>query len=343
MPTVEQITDLVNLTRAEEGKNKITSNMLSMREYIAAPELFKKNRMTVESGDRIEYTYAYRNSGAAHHTKIGATETVNVVPMTVRGSIPWRFSTTNYMFDRREKGMNSGEARIFDLIKLRREGSVASWIELSEDTFFSKPADSTDDETPFGLDYWIVGATGTPSFQGGNPTGFSAGRADISSSTYTRFQNWAGVYTTISRADLVVKMREAAWQCGFKSPINLSEYSGKSNFAYYTTYDVVAAFETLLEGQNENLGNDVAAKDGMVKFRGNNIVAVPKLQRDNAATDPVYGIDWGTFKVVVKSGGWQYEHPPITPSSRPNEVIIYVDFQYNFCCYDPRRNFKLNK
>lgn len=343
MPTVAQIVDLVNTTRAEEGKNKITNHMLSMKEYVAAPELFKKNRMSVESGDSIEFTYAYQNSGAAHHTKIGATESVDVPQLTVRGSVPWRFSTTNYMFDRREKGMNSGEAKIFDLIKLRREASVASWIELAEDTWWSKPADSTDDETPFGLDYWIVGASGAPSFQGGNPTGFSSGRAGISSSTYTRFQNYAGVYTAISRADLVAKMREAAWQCGFKSPINLPEYSGKSNHAYYTTYDVVSQFETLLEGQNENLGNDVAAKDGMVKFRGNNVVAVPKLQRDNSSTDPIYGVDWGTMKVVVKSGGWQYEHPPMTPTYRPNEVINYVDFQYNFVCYDPRRNFKLNK
>ena len=343
MPTVEQLSDLVTTTLADLGKAKITDNMLPLKSYVAASELFKKSRMSVESGDSIEFSYAYQNSGAARHTQIGETDTVNMVPMVARGSVPWRFSTTNYFFDAREQAMNSGAAKIFDTIKVRRAGAVASWYELGEDTFWSKPADSTDTRTPFGVDYWITGYAGTPGFQGGDPTGFSSGRAGLSSSTYTRFKNWAGQYTTISRSDLVAKLREASWNCDFQSPLNLPEYAGKSDFGYYTTYGVVSTLETLLEGQNENLGNDIAPKDGKVLFRGNPVIAVPKLTRDNESTDPVYGINWGTLKTIVKSGEWMNESKPITPPYRHREVIIYVDFQYNFVCYDPRKNFKLSK
>lgn len=342
MPTVEQLSDLVTLTLAELGEMKITDNMLPLRNYVAASEVMKKSRMTVESGDSIEFSYAYQDSGAAKHTQIGETDTVNMVPLAVRGSLPWRFSTTNYFFDTREQAMNSGKRRIFDVIKLRRAGSIASWYGLAESTFWSKPTDSTDTKTPFGVDYWITGYSGTPGFQGGNPTGFSSGRAGIDSSTYPRFKNWAGTYTSITRADLVAKLRKASYSTGFQSPLNLPEYRTGTDYGYYTTYDVVSTLETIVEGQNENLGNDVAAKDGTVLFRGNKVVAVPYLT-ENTSTNPIYGIDWGTFKTVVKSGEWMNESKPITPPYRHREVIIYVDFQYNFVCYDPRRNFKLNQ
>lgn len=344
MPSVEQITDLINLTLPQLGKMKVTDNMNALQEYVAATELVDKSRMTVESGDSIEYTYVYQHSSAATMTSIGDTLSANIVPMSVRGSVPWRFGTTNYVFDRREKGMNSGESQIFNLIKLRRAGGMASWFDLLEENFWSKPADSTDTTNIFGIDYWIVGYSGTPGFNGGNPTGFSSGRAGISSSTYTRYQNWAGTYTDISKADLITKMRKASRYCMFKSPnAALPQYSTKPRYGYYTTYDVRAQFETIAEAQNENLGNDMASKDGNVLFKGVPVIDVPKLTRDNDSTDPVYGVDWGTMKTVVKSGEWANEHAPLTPHNRPNEVIVYADWQFNTVCYDPRRNFKLNK
>jgi hypothetical protein len=97
--------------------------------------------------------------------------------------------------------------------------------------------------------------------------------------------------------------------------------------------------EELLGQQNDNLGNDVASKDGMVKFRNIDVVDVPYLQENESGPDPFLGIDWKSFQVRSLKGRWMKLSALERDPQRHTVFRRFLDSSYNFVCYDPRRCF----
>jgi hypothetical protein len=208
-------------------------------------------------------------------------------------------------------------------------------IVLFETQFWSKPSTSSDKLNAFGIPYWVVKNAST-GFNGGNPTGFSSGAGGISSSTYTQWANYTAQYTDVTKEDLIVKMRTAAAKTGFVNPVMFPDTNRGDRFSHMTTYSVIATMERILETQNDNLGNDVASKDGQVMFRGNPVEWVPYLD-SNDSQNPIYGINWGVFQPIFLSGWYLRETPP-TPSQDMHTVVsVHIDSTYNFRCTDRRR------
>ena len=110
-------------------------------------------------------------------------------------------------------------------------------------------------------------------------------------------------------------------------------------------YDVLGTLEEVLEDQNQNLGNDIASKDGRTLFRGVPCVHVPYLDSaaGQASQDPVYGIHWGTFKVAILKGEWLHELEPIRSPRSPRMIETHFYSSHNLICQDRRRQFILDK
>jgi len=338
----DDIADLVALTQRDLGRMNWTEIATDLQEYVALPQILRKERVRFGSGYGIQWQVMLTHSGAAKTTGLYAVDSVNVGDVMTNANIPWRHITTNYAIERREVAMNRNPARIVELVKVRRSDAMISLAVLMETQFWNKPADSTDASSIFGVPYWIV-SNATTGFNGGNAAGFTGGPGGIDRTvaTNSRWKNYTGRYVNISVSDLVVKWRAAATKTKFMSPTPIPDYNTGNRYGYYTNYDVIGEMESALESRNSNLGNDLAVKDGRVVFRQVPIHWVPYL--DDNTTDPVYGINWGVFKPVFLAGEYLNESRPQRAANQHTVLQTHVDLTCNIECRDPRRCFVLDK
>jgi len=342
--TADTVLDLVASTLEVLNKNKVTINATDLQDFVALPEIEKQGMIKEQSGTSIKLNYMYRNAGTARNTGLlFGTDTGGVIDMLTTGDVEWRATTNHYEFDVGEVAINRDPARILDLVKVRRTGCDYSTYEIMEDNFWGKPTSSTDTETPWGVGYWLPTATGTPTFNNCIPSGFTTSVGGIAPATYTRWRPWAGAYTAITKADLIRAIRKAMYKTSFKNPVNIlpsAEKGSGEKVKIYTTYEVVRTMEEIAEGQNDNLGNDVASKDGAVTLRRIKVNAVPWLDA-NTSTNPVYGINWSTFGCATLSGQWAVENAPEKVPNQHRVVRVHKDYIYNFVCVDRRKNWVL--
>jgi hypothetical protein len=338
--TTDEIADLVTTTQKELGRLKWTDLTGDLQEYIAMPQLLKKEKVQFDGGQAIQWNFMVDDNGQARNTGLYEVDNYNVNDVMKTASIPWRHTNTNYAIDEREIAINGSAAtKIVDLVKVRRVAAMVSLAKLMETDFWGKPASSADEVAPYGVDYWVV-KNATEGFNGGIPSGFTD-VAGLSPTTYPRWKNWTAEYTSITKPDLVTKMRAAATKTMFRPPVDVSDYNRGNRFGYYTNYDVVSSLETLVENQNENLGKDVASMDGAVMFRRNPVVWVPELDSDSQ--DPVYGLNWGVFCPVFLKGYYMKEDKARQHPNQHNSVVTDIDTSYNWKCTDRRRLFIINK
>lgn len=335
----DQIADLVTTTQRDLGRLKWTDIYTPLQEYVALPSLLQKEKVSFSSGYGIQFNVMVGNSGAAKNTGLYAEDSTNVSDVMKVANLPWRHQVTSYAFEKREISMNGDPARIVELIKTRRVDAMLSLAELMENNFWGKPVDSADEETPYGVDYWIV-PHATEGFNGGAASGFTE-VAGLNPDTYTNWRNWTAQYAAVTKTDLIRKWRKAATKTRFMSPVAQPQYNTGDRFGFYVNYDTLAALEEILEDQNDSLGNDIASKDGQVLFRGNKVRWVPKLDAD--ATDPVIGINWGVFKPVFLKGEYMRESAPKEAANSHNTMEVFVDNTMNFECRDRRRTFRIQK
>lgn len=340
--TAQQINDLITGTQNDLGRLKITDISYALQEYVAMPKLLRKEKVEFEGSPAIQWNVNVTTSGAARNVGLYGTDDVNVDDTLQTASVPWRHTTTNYAIERRELAMNKGKYKIVELVKVRRRNAMTDLAVQFENDFWSKPTDSTDTLKPFGIDYWCV-ASQTAGFNGTNPSGFTSGAGGLSSSTYTRWANYTDGYTSVTKDDLIAKWRKAATLTNFKSPVGdegPDEYNTGNRYGYYMNYAVLGVLERALENQNDNLGNDIASKDGKALFRGNPCTYVPQL--DSNSKNPVYGINWGVFSPVVLSGEFMREEAMAPLSNQHTVFVTHIDTTYNYKCWDRRRLFRID-
>jgi hypothetical protein len=211
--------------------------------------------------------------------------------------------------------------------------------ELQEELFWNAPTGTTD-LRPMGIPFWIQGSA-TTGFNGGNPTGYSAGCAGISSVDYPKWRNYTDTFSQVTTDDFVKKVKKALWSTNFQAPVPHPELGfGKSDYTMYTTYSVTETCERLAETRNDNLGSDLAKYIGVVTIGGVPLKAVPYLTT-NDTTDPVYGVNWKTLRPYVKKGCSMRRSPPKPAPLQHNVRNVFIDNWMNWVCINRRANFKL--
>jgi hypothetical protein len=344
--SIDDLVDLTTVTLSTLDKGKWQDIATDLQEYVALKKLLKKNKISFDSGKAIDVNVMVDYEDSAQNVGLFHVDDVNVSDGMKRGSIPWRSTTANYAWDVQEVAVNRNPARIIDLLKTRRAGSMISLAAKMESNFWGKPATSSDNVMPFGIQYWIV-PNSAEGFNGGAAAGFTSGPAGLSPTTYTRWKNWTAQYTNVTQEDFIQKIRQAMVKTNFMSPVDdmIGGPTG-DNYGYYTNYDVIYQLENVAAAQNDNLGNDVASKDGRVLFYRRPVTYVPYLDSNNLEAgeqDPFYGINWSVFQPVFLQGFYMKEGKPRPSPKQHNVVEVHWDLTYNFRCVNRRRCFIVNK
>jgi hypothetical protein len=336
--------DLVTTTLRHLEKTSWADIVIDNQRHIAMPQVLKKKRVNFGSGHGHQFNVRFYSNNAARNVKLNETDNPTTADTQKTGNIPWRHTETHWALEERIISMNKAPSRLVNLVQTSRIDAMTDLAELMETNFWSKPDTSADTLKPFGVPYWIV-YNATTGFNGGRPSGFTD-VGGLDPNTYARWKNWSANYTNVSKADLVRKWREAATKTEFRPPVDGPFNNMESNWGFYTDYTVLGTLEEVLESQNDNLGNDVASKDGLTHFRRIPVTWVPWFDNNSGTTDttnPIYGINWSVFKCAFLQGEYMKETKVRPHPLHHRTITQYTDCTYNFLCTDRRRNFVLSK
>lgn len=333
------MSDLTKAGLRELTRLRYTDIAPTLQDYVGMRSLFQSNRVQLDSGYGIQWDVNVSDPDAAANVGMGATDVVDVVDTLQQATADWRMSSTYYAMIGPEEQMNSGKSKIVELKDKRRKGSLKSLAYLMETNLWGAPVSSTDDLTPWGVNTWIV-KNATAGFNGGAPSGYTT-IGGLNPSTYPGWKNYTAPYTNITKADGIKAWRLAARKTGFKPPIDgIPTTSTGVDYGFYTTLSVTQNVEELLEAQNDDLGADVASMDGQAIFLRRPVNWVPALDSDT--TNPIYGIDWGSFKTYVLQGWWLRETAvPVYPNQHTVSAW-FIDLVYQMVCLDRRKQFVIS-
>jgi hypothetical protein len=297
------IDDAVLLTQQKLVKRGAFVDMQTdLTDHVAVREMWKGRKRRFDGGNDWEFQVQMDHNHSARTVGLYETDGSSLTDTMVTGQVNPRHINAHYIYDLREKAFQRGGVGIVELVKTRYVAMMVSLYEFLEDILWSKPVDSSDTKTPFGIPFWVTKNT-TEGFNGGNPSGYTAGKAGISQGTYPRWANWTAQYTNVSKTDLLRKMRTAHRKSRFRSPVSHSTPDlGAMRNGIYLNSDTVGLLEEVVEDQNMSLGNDLDSKGGRALFKGTPLTYAPKL--DDDSSDPIYMLDWKCLAIGCLAG-WE--------------------------------------
>lgn len=330
--------DFVAATLADLGELKFQQIGQTLQHFEVFSKWFKKDRVQFDSGTQIQRNLMLSfDSTAASHVGLDESDQTGTPDVLVQLQVPWRFAQAGWsIWYKTDVLMNRGKSMIVNVLDVRRTQALIALVEELETRAWGAVPSTTNKTLPYGVQYWVV-ENATTGFFGALPGSHTA-VGGVNPNTHTNFRNYTALYTSVTKTDLVAKLRTAHRACQFKSPVTVSDYRGGLGDRYrlYVNEATIASIEALGEAQNEGLLNDIAAMDGTMVFRRHPILYVPAL---DARTDgPVYMIDHTTFRPVCLKGDYLRESPAKQNANNRNQYQVFVDLTYNYVCEDRRRN-----
>lgn len=350
----DQIDDFVTATIAKYERRKWKDITLPLQRYIFADRMLngpgnrvgKRTEIGVNS-HALKWLLQVTNVDTFQDTELYGLDNPSVQDTMVTASVDWTFQQDSFMYDIREDELQTGSFEVVvDLISTRLHSMFNSFYQAMETRMWTAPTSSTAAKRkPYGIPFWLQKATTAAfSFQGGDPSGFSSGAANVSTDTYANWKNGAFGYTTVSDDDLLTKVSQSMDYCNFMPPHNYAELDGgKPDFEFYTVYSVIQSYQQLLSGANDNLGRDMGKYRNSIMYRNVPVTWVPAL--DNSESDavdtsnPWYGINWNTLCFKCKDGWIMKKSKPIVPDRQHNVRTVFLDNIGQFKCTDRRANF----
>lgn len=335
--TPEQLADFTYATISNFKRNKWTDISLEHTEYVSST-LIDEYKVDEQGGDQIKFDIQTKNTGTARNTGLYAQNNTSTEDVLTQGAIPWTFQDVSWSYDLREDAFQSDRERIIRLLMVREHAALNNLAELHEQNLWTAPT-STSQKRPMGIPFWLqkdATTTVDGGFNGGDPSGFTAGAAGVATATYPKWKNWTFGYTNVTTDDLIRKIKKAMFRTNFKAPVPHPELAfGKADYNIFTTYRVVEPMERLAESRNDNLGKDLAKYVGMVTIGGVPNKAVPYLE-ENDSSDPLYGVNFKYFRPCVKTGWDMRRRKPKEAPKQNNVFDVFIDHAMNYYCYNRR-------
>ena len=344
MLTPDQIDDFVELTLNAFKRNSWTDLSLEYQEYVFA-KIVKPKMVVEQGGPQVAFKIKTKNTGNARISGMFDADNIGVDDVMQGASVPWSKQVTGFAYDIDEDMFQSDRETIIRELKIREHDAMSDMAELMEEKLWSAPSGPSD-KSPMGIPFWLQkDATTTPEggFNGGNPAGFTAGCAGVSSVDFPRWRNWTFGYTKVSTDDMVRKVKKAISYTRFMAPVPHPEVAfGDVKYEIFTTYRVQEPLERLAESRNDNLGTDVARYMGKVTIGGIPLGWVPYLDA-NDTTDPLYGVNWKVFRPFVKKGcNMRRSAPKIAPRQHTVREVFFDNWM-NYICSNRRLCFAGSK
>lgn len=335
--SLSDFADNVVATLNDLGPPKFQQIAQDVVDYPIFRTWFKKGKVSfLPDGIGITRSLMVRTAGVASHGSPTASDNVAIHDLLKSMNVSWAHAKSYWAFFYQQSLINRGKSMITNVIEPQRAGALIDLAKEVDSKAWANPDPSADSQ-PLGIPHWIVKASGTPSHQGGLPSGYTT-VAGINLTTVPNFKNWTGQYVNVSKADLVKKLKTAKRRCQFRSPINIDQYVSEMGERYqlYVNETTIGNIEDVGESQNENLGRDIDSLGGQIVFQGHPIMYVPQLDSDT--TNPVYMIDHNTFYPCVLTGDYLRESGPEKVADNHNSFAVFLDLTYQYICLDRRRN-----
>ncbi len=335
------IADLVTTTQKKLNRFKWQDVSQRLNEYPMFEMLMNQDMVDfVDDGYEWQFNIKVVRGSPARMTGFFATDILNQQDTQKVASLPFRHMTHNYIFDEKEPAMNSGESRIVDELKVRRADCYVELAEKFEVQSFTSPASSATDDMN-GIPYHVVkAASGTAvGFTGGHATGHSEW-SGLSRTVYTGLKNMQGSYISVTKNDFVDKLVQCLDLCYFKPPKPYPSYSDRPRYRFFTTRGLRRTLITLLEQQNDNLGEDIDSMNGKLRIRQQPVDWLTILEADTDV--PFYGVDTTSLRIKVMRPFYLREQGPTKLDKQHTTYAFYVDLSCNLICTNPRANFVLS-
>ena len=332
----ENFADQVIGTQRELGRLKVSQIAQALTDYPLVRLMLKKERRMYLSGRGISIKLFDRLSSSAKMVGVMDEQIASFGDHLRDMTTDWVHASADYSMEyRTDVLMNRGEAKISDIIKIKRVAALLNLVELLDDKGWSAPTSSTDNLNPRGIPYWIV----TNSERGFNGSAHAniggATVGGIDTDIVTNFKNWTDTYKDVTYSDAIRSMRLAFMRIKFRSPENIAEYRGNDKFRIWVNDETKLNFDDILTGQNDNLKADVATFDGQSVFKRIPIGHVPQLDSDT--TNPIFMLNHGTFFFAVLTGDFFRQTHEKAPH-QPNVTTHSIWLTFNGVCVDRRRN-----
>lgn len=331
---------------------------MDQQDYLVMPYFMKKNggMREIGGGIGIGQIIMYEHGGRSRFVGEYDVDVILAIDHLDKMRVDFTLMTDNVSFTLSELRANRGKELITNIMKPKKKAMYNRTIATMEDAFFALP-DADDDKTPWGLKYWIV-KNAAAGFNGGYPSGFTR-IANLDLTKIPQFRNYTDIYAAITKEDLLTKWRRAHRRTRWVMPKKQSGFIGDTTERriYITNERVTEALETIGEGQNENLGRDMAPytagggpknlkglkvlPDGEILFKRTPVYNAWALVDDTS--DPIYGTDMRYFYPVVRKGDNQQMS---TFEKSPNQhrvQVAHYDHAYQFLCINRRAQFVLSK
>jgi hypothetical protein len=337
-----EIDDAVALTQNLLIKRGAFVDMQTdLTDHVAVREMWKGRQKKFAGGTDWEFSIQMDHNHSARVVGLYEQDVSALKDTMKQAKVGVRHVNAHYEYDVHEPAFQRGGTAIVELVQSKYTGMQVSLFELMEEILWGKPEDSSNTKTPYGIAFWVV-KNATEGFNGGNPVGFTDGRAGVSSVTYPRFKNYTAQYVSISKEDLIRKMRRAHRKSQFRSPVSHAlPVVGSMSNGIYTNDNVVGKLEEILEANNMSLGNELASKDGRTLFKGTPVTYAPKL--DDDTTDPIYMLDWKWMAIGVMPGWENQLTAPYMVPGKHNVRRVDLDASLNMVCTDVRRQVVMYK
>jgi hypothetical protein len=335
--TPEQMPDAVLATLNKLNRGKWIGEMVDLQEHVGFNQMCKAKRETVAGGRGSTVRYVMDHNHSAQQVGLFGTMEFSRDDAVVEGTIPWTYTDGNMVFDEREPDINSGPEQVFDLIKMENARMMTSIVDHCEPLVWGIPESSDDNDTPFGVEYWVT-KNATLGFNGGNPSGFTAGRAGVSSATYSRHKNFTGAYSTIDDTEdtgLIYMMEMAADKTKWVAPAPEPGMGrkGYSTRGIYCSWETKNAMKNVAKSNNDSLGFDLSTQ--MPVFRGAGITYVPYF--DSKTDYPVYMLDHNHIYAKFLKNWFLKKVKVQRLPNQPHCFAVIVSMVWNVECDDLRR------
>lgn len=344
--TINSLGDLLNSTLPDLPKT--FTDTLRQTDYVLTRMFFTQfkrsktggkwyeKRIRVAAKTTFQFVNLYEPTGQLHEDLMAVQRT------------DWAHWQEKMVFDDREIDMNSGAARIIELMEEQRSGSYEAIFNGIEDGLTLAPANSSDLKNIAGLPYWgltLEASTSDPEggfngktvfFRDGTTSTTRAG-IDLSSAANARLRNFVGTYSGYADTAFFNLLRRAITRTNFGTLMQLEGEkpapTTAGNCYLLASHDMNDQIvERINRGPDDQQG-DVERFD-QAKFNGIKFVRVPTIGSLSYA--PVWGVKTSKTYGIVLKDRWMKEGKALNSQSTPETWVVPIVGTCNLTCDDPR-------
>lgn len=346
----ENISDVLISTLPELGRLRLTELMSNYQSTIALKRILNGKKARYEdSGETFKFNVIFDTNNSARHVGLGYVVNPSIANVLDNGEMPWRITNWHYAMEEHLIQMNSGQAKIVDLLDAQRKAAAASAVLKFEDTLWRCPTATEYETHPVGIPYYVVknstvvsltAGTKTSGFNGGLPSGYTTVAGLVPNTDCNgRYKNYTDIYVDITEDDLIERLSRAMFFTDFEPIVEgIASYETGDDLGIYLNWNTIRPLERFLRSQNDDVGVDIDPYAGRATLQRTKLTPVIQLLDDT--TNPIYLIQWGTFEARRLRNYWMKE-TPFPGNKNPNQpttMFVNVECTWNLLCTNRRKN-----